>query len=496
MKYAVLIFLGLMLFACDRAQDTAGESAETTREGPIRLLPANPHYFEYEGSPMVLITSAEHYGALLNGAFDYREYLETLGNEGMNYTRIFAGTYAEIPGESFGIQNNTLAPQPEDFITPWNYTMEGDRRMYDLTTWNAAYFARLHDLMEKAAEEGVIVEFTFFTSIYRDEHWDISPQNPANNVNITHDLTRYQAHTPDNGELLTYQEQLVRKVVRELNAYDNLFYEIQNEPWADHNVPVYNIVNKEDLEPGDWTYKVDMASEEALAWQAMITGFIEDEESELEKKHLIAQNYCNFKAPLSGIEENISILNFHYAWPEAAEWNYGFDRVIGFDESGFAGSGDQVYRRQAWRFILSGGGLFNNLDYSFFTGYEDGTLDNEAPGGGSKALRAQLKVLSEFIYGFDLAKMHPDQEAVKHAPGLIPYVLSDQGSTYAIYLQAVNVDRSDLQMHLPDGNYSLTVLNTVSGEVVREEEIRSSGNQISLSLDFPEGELALKIDKL
>lgn len=68
---------------------------------PIKLLPENPHYFEYKGKPLALITSAEHYGAVLNEGFDYEKYLRTLHDEGMNYTRIFMGSYFEIPSKAF-----------------------------------------------------------------------------------------------------------------------------------------------------------------------------------------------------------------------------------------------------------------------------------------------------------------------------------------------------------------------------------------------------------
>ena len=37
---------------------------------PIALHPENPHYLIYQGNPTVLVTSAEHYGAVLNAAFD------------------------------------------------------------------------------------------------------------------------------------------------------------------------------------------------------------------------------------------------------------------------------------------------------------------------------------------------------------------------------------------------------------------------------------------
>ena len=46
---------------------------------------------------------------------------------------------------------------------------------------------------------------------------------------------------------------------------------------------------------------------------------------------------------------------------------------------------DSAYRMEAWRFILAGGGLYNNLDYSFAPGYEKGNYNYPPtqPGGGS-----------------------------------------------------------------------------------------------------------------
>lgn len=490
------MFIMVFVSSCRQAKNTENERNNRPYEGPIRLLPENPHYFEYKGEPLVIISSAEHYGALLNLDFDYKKYLNTLASDGMNYTRIFSGTYAEIPSASFGIKNNTLAPRPDRFLTPWSFKMvnvEGKyKRIYDLTRWNADYFCRLIDILRQADEQDIIVEMTLFTSIYSEDHWAIDPENPANN-NIDQPLDYHDAHTMGNGELLKYQEMFVRKMARELNDFNNFFFEIQNEPWADNNVPVYNIVNQEALRENDWTYKVDMATGTALEWEATIAGYITDEESQLEKKHLLAQNYCNYKAPLSGVQDNISILNFHYAWPEAVEWNYGFDRVIGFDESGFAGSGDQVYRRQAWRFILSGGGLFNNLDYSFFTGYEKGTLENSAPGGGSPALRKQLKILSDFIHGFNLPAMEPDCKAVIQAPGIIPYVLSDRGRSYALFLQAVGVDTGFIDLSVPEGKYHVKWIDTLTGETLHEEDVRSVRNNLELKVTFVDGEIAAKI---
>src|SRR4051794_23608859 len=62
---------------------------------PLALHPANPHYFQFRGKATVLITSAEHYGAVLNRDFDYKKYLDELHAHGLNLTRTFTGVYAE-----------------------------------------------------------------------------------------------------------------------------------------------------------------------------------------------------------------------------------------------------------------------------------------------------------------------------------------------------------------------------------------------------------------
>src|SRR5437764_11431545 len=86
---------------------------------PISLHPDNPHYFLFRDRPAVLITSGEHYGAVLNLDFDYVPYLDELKARGLNLTRTFSGTYREIPG-SFKIEDNTLAPAgPHRFACPW-----------------------------------------------------------------------------------------------------------------------------------------------------------------------------------------------------------------------------------------------------------------------------------------------------------------------------------------------------------------------------------------
>src|SRR5207237_9992784 len=79
---------------------------------PIRLHPKNPHYFLFRGKTVALISSGEHYGAVMNADFDYRRYLAALEADGMTYTRLCGGSDRETRGKAFGIQRSPLATLP------------------------------------------------------------------------------------------------------------------------------------------------------------------------------------------------------------------------------------------------------------------------------------------------------------------------------------------------------------------------------------------------
>ncbi len=463
---------------------------------PIKLLEANPHYFEYKDKPLALVTSAEHYGALINKGFDYETYLRTLHVAGMNYTRIFMGSYFEIPGDSFGIKFNTLAPYEGNALIPWQRVETESGKKYDWSSYNDEYFERLHQFMALANQLNIIVEVTFFSSIYRDEHWDISPQNPKNRINAEVDsLDRRLAHTLENGGLLSLQKGYVQKIVKELNDYDNFFFEIQNEPWSDRGISILNLMNLYVTDGPDWTKEVEYADQLSLDWQNAMIETIVKTEIELPKKHLIAQNYSNFKSALYDVNPNVSIVNFHYNWPESAEWNYHLNRVIGFDESGFAGNEDWVYRRQAWAFLMSGGGLFNHLDYSFFEGKEDGTGVNEAPGGGSVQFRKEMKILSDFIHSLNLEGAKPNKTLIKSAPGLLTFAMDDGEEGFAIYVVEAGKRASIITMELPKGEYEVYALDPTTGDNSLVSYLNSNSEETSLSIDLEKGESVYHIKK-
>jgi hypothetical protein len=199
----------------------ASAGVALAQSGTLRLHPDNPHYFEWRGRPTVLITSAEHYGAVLNGNFNYVTYLDTLARDGMNLTRTFMGAaYLENPG-AFNIISNSLAPAAGRFIGPWARShqpgaADGGNK-HDLTRWNDGYFARLRDFASQASQRGIVIEVNLFCPFYNEALWKLSPFHAANNINGLGGIISSNVYTLDkNAGLLAVQERFTRKVVEEL----------------------------------------------------------------------------------------------------------------------------------------------------------------------------------------------------------------------------------------------------------------------------------------
>lgn len=440
-----------------------------TGAAPLALHPENPRLFQFRGRPTVLITSAEHYGAVLNADFDHRAYLAELEKHGFNQTRAFSGTYREVPG-SFRIRNNTLAPAPERALTPW---ARRDGK-YDLDQFDEAYFDRLRDFLGEAGRRGVVVEYVLFCPFYEEALWEINPMNARNNVNGVGAVPREEVYTLRHQGLLDRQLAFVRRVVIALNEFDNLYYEICNEPYFGGVTP---------------------------EWQHRVAETIVETERALKNTHLIAQNIANKRAKVERPHPAISVFNFHYASPpDAVAMNWDLNKPIVFDETGFRGTGDAIYRQEAWQFLLAGGAGFSHLDYSFTVERPDGTsrVEPPTPGGGGPEFRKQLAVLRRFLDGFDLVRMRPDAAVVEIVgANLKGNVLHEPGRQYAIYLhgEPPSDGGASMGLKLPRGRYDATWINPVDGEVVRTAKLRVDRDQERLVVTAPPftEEIALRI---
>ena len=452
----------------------APEPARAAEARALALHPDNPHYFLFRGKPTILVASTEHYGALLNADFNFGPYLAELQDKGLNLTRTFSGVYREVPG-SFNIKDNTLAPKPDQYVSPW--AKAGDGGKYDLTKWNDAYFKRLKEFMAEASRRGVVVELVLFCTFYEDVLWDLSPMNAKNNINGVGKVARNEAHTLKDKGLVDLQMAFVRKVVAELKNFDNLYYEVCNEPY-------FQGVSDD--------------------WQRLVAKTVVDAEKDFpaDKRHLVARNIANGSTKIDNPDPNVSVFNFHYCNPpDAVKQNWGLNKPIGYDETGFLGTGDAVYRVHGWEFLMAGGAVYDHLDYSFTPAAEDGSapVTPPTPGGGGATIRRQFQIMKEFFEAFDFIRMKPGGDFLtKAGPGVRARTLAEPGKQYAVYLSRLveekdkdgkgtgkfadphTGDRNQLNVKLPAGTYRAEWLDPRTGKTTSDSIVVDIDNADTL----------------
>jgi hypothetical protein len=446
---------------------------------PLKLYEKNPNYLEYKGKPLFIASSSEHYGSVYNLDFDYLRHLETLKGSGLNFTKFFLGLWQLPEKNVFNIDESPFCTREGRHLTPF---LEVNGK-YDLNQWNPLFFERLHGMLSEAQKRDIMVEVTLFGAYYMQEAWETSCFYFKNSVNGIDSLDYKRVHTPYNGNLWQYQEQMVRKIVRELNKYPNCYFEIQNEPWSDNpNLQGYVNLDNDSVYPQKWQKMAEVANDASLAWQRKISAVIVDEESKLPNKHLISQNIGNFSPVINNPDPNVSIFNFHYALPTAASKNLHINRVMTINETGFMPHKDFNYRREAWQFVLGGGGVYNNLDYSFMPGKEEGshTIKESTPGWGGAAYRRQIAFLGKILNSVPFYEMKPLQEIIRGvSKKSVVQVLGTTGKNYVIY--AFNPSDESVSLAIPDGKYKFSVYSPETTNMLSQTSITISGDKF----DFP-----------
>ena len=460
----------------------ASHSLSAEQNKPIRLHPENAHYFLFRGKPTVLITSAEHYGAVLNPDFDYITYLNVLQADGLNLTRTVNGNYLESEDGTiipWAADQNTLCPRPGRYLAPWarsstlGYHNGGNK--FDLNKWDAAYFRRLKDFVGEAGKRGIVVEFNMNYVMYgEDLGWVLNPMNVKNNINGVGKIPFDLVNTLTDPGVVAAQDALLRKTVAELNEFDNVYYEICDEPYISH---------------ADQKLTDD--------WQNHLVATLLETEAGLPNKHMIAWNYANFSAEVINPNPAVSVFNFHYAFPPTAvPLNYRWNKAIAFDET-HEGTVTRDRRREAWAFILSGGAVYNNLDWSFALDDPTGSGKVEQPGGryNGVELRKQLRTLKDFIHSLDFISMIPNDSIVRGVPpGATAYALVESGRVYAVYIMAG--EKLNLAMEVGAGRYRAEWLNPRTGAIDKTEDLQHTGGKLGLNSPRYVEDIALKLVKL
>lgn len=462
--------------------------------GPIRVDPENPHYLLYDGTPAILITSAEHYGAVVNQAFDYIAYFDMLARYGMNYTRIYPGAYFEIEG--MFIQENTLAPSAGELLLPWarsgepGYALGGNK--FDLMHWDEAYFHRLRDFLSEAEKRDIIVEICLFNAQY-PQCWHVMAINANNNIQGVGRCHYNDVQTLKDPGLVNVLEKYVAKITLEANPFDNVILEICDEPsnWS------------------GW-------SAAATKWISRLIDVIVKTETSLPKKHLIAQQLelgVDFTE-----DDRVPLITTQYIYhnehrqiggPEALDCLYLRNKPMELNESAYFPiwyTGDMIAasRVEAWEFMVGGGTAFNQLNGIFTVKNPNGNTPE------NHIILSQLKTLKEFLISLDILAMKQDVEVVK---GGVPRdavcrCISNPGIQYALYLHHSELKKphgtsyvvkpaqyvETLELNLPAGAYEARWVEPAAGATIRTERVLSDGGSIKLTTPEHRVDIALKID--
>jgi hypothetical protein len=469
---------------------------------PISIHPTNPKYFLFRGRPLALITATEHYGSVVNSRFHFERYLQDAADKKQTLTRLFL-LFRELQN-----QRNPYSPlkvESPDFLAPYLRTgpgraLDGEVK-FDLDQWNPAYFARLHHFLTRASELGIVVEVTLFSNTYAKEIWALNPLRSENNINRLKSLEWPEYNTLKDPELFKRQAGFVRKVIREINHYDNIYYEICNEPGGGV---------KDFAAPSD----VD-------AWQAAITRVVREEMKSLSQQHLVfgseAFNYtpkfsqgtdASFKSRDFDVVNVHPLPDTHYGGRTYQMGNfmskelklsefrdyclatYRERKPMVMDEDNCASLyrdeiGWTIHRKRAWTALLSGS-HYDYIDFSINVGAESGTEASRAK------IRTWMKNLSEFFHSFDFVRSRPLTNWLQNIPAeIVESVLGIEGEEYLVYLAdarevtdaaANSPIQAMLKLPLPEGRYEARAYSPSTGGYSPAIWIQSTG---LAELDLP-----------
>ena len=498
--------------------------------------PRNPRCFLYRGKPFKILTSGEHYGAVVNADFDDNTYLQEMQRTRQNMTRVFTfcrETPESIPGPG---DMNTLAPTTQASVMPWERVCSrgvaaDGLDKFDLDRWNPAYFAQLKDFVTRCAGHDVVCEIVLFCNSYDQQKYDLFPCSKVSNVNgVGNELDRPEAFmTLEAPSIVAFQEQFVRQIVTELSPFDNIYYDLCNEP----NLPGGS----------------EASEQKIVAWHAHLAHTIRQTEKKLPKRHLIAANAHSMvtspdepTSPVVRHEDlhyfenpDIDIINYHYISRKVVAqglhffkppnkeakagliWHFmrqrdWFRKPFVFDEtfSGIVWGAPERYainRAEAWETILSGGAGYDNLGWSFTPA--DATGSAVVPIGDGqrldgRCLREWFGIFHRLLDRYSLATLAPATECL---PGrIIGYgyaAATDDGGRCILYFVDERLYRFRpcspqallVELNLPPGKYAVQIFPPTTGATTGLSTLHSEGTAKLILSKFAE-DVAVTTDRL
>jgi hypothetical protein len=247
---------------------------------------------------------------------------------------------------------------------------------------------------------------------------------------------------------------------------------------------------------------------------------VADTEKILPKKHLLAQEVegpvggpIDFSGSpnltvivgqyvqAGGMDQmgGIKALDLEYKHNKPIEMNETYYYPLDYEDDKIADS-----RVEAWEFIVGGGASFNQLN---------GLFTAENPAGNTPdnlRLMSGLRILMEFICGFDFIKMRQDKNLVVSgvASGALCRGISEPGKQYALYVHhSVVMGRGhgyrailgnyveSLVLDLPAGTYRADWMDPASGSTIGSTTIEHKGGKRTFTSPRHPVDVALRIKR-
>lgn len=456
------------------------------QDGPdaVKIDPLNPKQLLFRGKPLVLISASEHYGSVINRPFDFEKYLDDAAAHRMTMTRTFL-FYREL--QSARNPSSPCKPESPDFIAPYvrsgpGLALDGEP-LYDLDQWNLEYFDRLHRFLDAASKRGIVVELTVFSNTYADQIWALNPLRKENNRQHVGNVEWADYNSLKDPELVTRQKAFARKVIDETSGYDNVYYEVDNEPGGG----VEGHASPADVD----------------AWQDEIAKVLREEMQRVGKPHLLSgqqaftygkKNVFALDASFAG--RTFDIVNDHplpdtnlgghvYDMGNFMSKELRLDQVATFCRATFAlpkpavldednaasmyrdTTGWTIHRKRAWA-ALTNGCHYDYIDFSITVGNEAGTAASQ------KGIRTWMEHLSRFIDTIDYTHAKPDSTWISSVPAhLVVSGLNADNKDFIAYLadgrevtdpSAEHAIAGSVVLKLPSGDYDVSLYSPMSGE--------------------------------
>jgi hypothetical protein len=491
----------------------------------LRLHPENPKLFEFRGKPLVLLTATEHYGAVMNRPFRFERYLADAADKGMTLTRLFM-LFRELqtPVNPY----STCKPESPDYIAPFERTGPGraldEEPKFDLDRPNPEFYDRLHRFVGLASDYGIIVEVVLLSQTYARRVWTMNPLHTTNNVNGLEAIRWPDYVTMRHPKLFERQAAHVRKIVTELNRYDNVLYEICSEPGG--GLP---------REGGH------APTSEVNDWLRALIRVVRETEAALPNQHLIAGqeafSYAGSIQPADGSFHDLDyeVVNIH-ALPnvdyggrhyqlgdfmskqlrlremrDIGLATYAERQPVNQDEDNVASQYKDaeawtIHRKRAWTTLLTGG-HYDMIDFSIINYCETGTEASR------RLLRSWFKHLSGFIHSFDLARARPLPGLVREQPAhTLEVIFGVAGEDLAVYLADEREGASArglegdphagqpitgrLRLTVAPGAYAVAYLDPQTGVYSPAARLEATGDELSIELPAFTADLAVRLKRL